>query len=61
MDIVHKCLSITPVPRLAPAFSAFRFIWSDVKQAQVGKRQLEAFGLSVAQLLQTLDREYRAE
>ena len=58
-DTIHKCLSSIPVPCLQPAFSAFKSIWSDVKQAQVGKEELEALALNVAQLLQTLDAEYR--
>jgi hypothetical protein len=49
-----------PVHHLASAFSALRFIWSTVEQAQVSKRQLDALAQSIAQLLQTLDGEYRA-
>jgi hypothetical protein len=41
MDIIQQHLSLTPVPCLLPAFSAFKFIWSDVKQAQVDETQLE--------------------
>ena len=60
MDIVQQCLSLTSVPCLISAFSAFKFIWSDVEQAQVGKTQLEVLAQSIAQLLLTLDGEYRA-
>jgi hypothetical protein len=59
MDTVQQCLSLTSVPCLIPAFSAFKFIWSDVEQAQVGKTQLDALAQSIAQLLLTLDGEYR--
>ena len=59
MDIIHQCLSVVPVPYLAPAFAAFRFIWSSVEQAQVSKQQLKALTQSVAQLLQTLHDQYR--
>jgi hypothetical protein len=41
MDIIQQHLSLTPVPCLIPAFSAFKFIWSDVEQAQVDEAQLE--------------------
>jgi hypothetical protein len=60
MDIIHQCLSIVPVPYLAPAFAALRFIWSSVEQAQASKQQLKVLAQSIAQLLQTIDREYRA-
>ena len=60
MDIIHHCLSLAPLPYLAPAFATLRFIWSSVEQAQASKRQLEALTQSIAQLLQTLDAQYRA-
>jgi hypothetical protein len=59
MDIVQQCLSLTSEPCLISAFSAFNFIWSNVEQAQVSKTQLEALAQSIAQLLLTLDGEYR--
>jgi hypothetical protein len=59
MDIVHLCLSLTPVPCLAPAFSALRFIWSSIERAKASKCQLEALAQSIAQLLKALDGEYR--
>jgi hypothetical protein len=52
-------LSLCPT-LLDPAFSALKFIWSDAEQAQVNKQQLEVLAQSIAQLLQTLDREYHA-
>jgi hypothetical protein len=60
MDIIQHCLSLAPLPYLSPAFSALRFIWSSVQQAQASKRQLEALTQLIAQLLKTLDSEYRA-
>jgi hypothetical protein len=60
MDIIQQCLSLAPVPYLAPAFSALRFICYSVEQAQASKWQLKALAQTIAQLLQTLDREYRA-
>ena len=60
MDIIHECLSLAPVPYLGHAFSVLRFIWSSIQQVRASKQQLEALALSIAQLLRTLDREYRA-
>jgi hypothetical protein len=59
MDIIHECLSLAPVPYLGHAFSVLRFIWSSIQQFRASKQQLEALALSIAQLLQTLNREYR--
>jgi hypothetical protein len=59
MDIIHECLSLVPVPYLAPSFAAFRFIWSSIEQAQASKQQLKVLAQSIAQLLQTIDQEYR--
>jgi len=60
MDIIQHCLSSTPVPHLASAFFTLKFIWSDVEQAQVSKQQLRVLVQSIAQLLHTLDTEYKA-
>ncbi|KIM73018.1 hypothetical protein PILCRDRAFT_15623 [Piloderma croceum F 1598] len=59
MDIIHECLSLVPVPYLAPSFAAFRFIWSSIEQAQASKQQLKVLAQSIGQLLQTIDQEYR--
>ena len=59
MDIVRHCL-LAPVPCLAPTFAALRFIRSSVEQVQASKSQLEALVQLIAQLLQTIDGEYRA-
>lgn len=60
MDAIHECFSLDPDPSLVPAFSAFKFVWSEVKQAQASKRQLETLAQTIAQLLQTLDEEYKS-
>jgi hypothetical protein len=60
MDIIQQCLSLAPVPYLATAFSALKFIWSSIQTAEASKRQLQALTQSIAQLLQTLEKEYRA-
>jgi hypothetical protein len=60
MDIIHHCLSVVPVPYLAPAFAALRFIWSSVEQARASRQQLQALAQSIAQLLQTLHDQYCA-
>jgi hypothetical protein len=60
MDIIQQCLSLAPVPYLAPAFSVLRFICSSVEQARASKRQLQALSQTIAQLLWTLNREYRS-
>ena len=59
MDVVHLCLSVTPVPYLAPAFSALRSIWSSIESAKASKCQLEVLAQSIAQLLKALDGQYR--
>jgi len=60
MDIIHQCLSLAPVPYLAHAFSFLRFICSSVEQAQASKQQLQALSQMIAQLLWTLNKEYRS-
>ena len=60
MDAIHVLLSLAPVPYLGPAFSVFKFLWSQITQVQASKQQLEVLAQSLAQLLQTLNTEYRA-
>ena len=60
MDIVQQCLLIAPVPCLAIDFSALKFIWSSIQQVLVSKWQLEALAQLIAEILQTLNKEYRA-
>ena len=61
MDIVHQCLSLVPVPHLAPAFTSLKFIYSFVPQVQTIQQQVDVLVQFVAQLLYTLDKEYRTE
>jgi hypothetical protein len=58
LEIIHNCLALAPLPYLATVSSAFMFIWTSVEQAS--KQQLEVLVQTIAQLLQTLDRQYRA-
>jgi len=60
MDVIHVCLNLAPVPYLGPAFSTFKFIWSQIAQVQASNQQLEVLAQSLAQLLKTLNAEYRA-
>jgi hypothetical protein len=60
MDVIHVCLSLAPVPYLSPAFSVFKFIWSQIAQVQASKQQLEVLARSLAQLLKALNSEYCA-
>jgi hypothetical protein len=59
MDIIHHCLELTPVPFLAAAFSIFRYIWTSVQQVQASKQQLQCLASLIAELLQTLNNQYR--
>ncbi|KAJ7699658.1 hypothetical protein B0H17DRAFT_1049151 [Mycena rosella] len=59
-QLLDVILGITPVPGLSAAFSLLKIIVSSVQQAREGKRQLEALAYGVAQLLDTLNIEFRA-
>jgi hypothetical protein len=61
MDAVRQCLPLTSAPELARILTVIKLICSSVEQAQISKLQLGALAHSVAQLLQTLDGEYRAK
>jgi hypothetical protein len=60
MDIIDHCLSLVPVPYLKTAFSIFRIIHSTVQHMTICKRQSQALTYSIAELLNTLDKHYRA-
>jgi hypothetical protein len=60
MDIIQHCLSLAPVPYLAPAFHVFNFIWTSVQQVQTSREQLRILIKCISELLCTLDTEYRA-
>lgn len=59
MDIITLTLALSPVPGLGAAFSLLRFIWSSVQRAEANQQQLIALSQSSAQLLGSLDNEYR--
>ena len=59
-DLIATCLSLFPIPSLHAAFSALRIIWSYVQEAKGCERQLGLLARYVAELLYTLDGEYRA-
>ena len=50
----------TSVPILKSVFSALKFLWQAVKQIEVSQEQLCTLVRFGAQLLQTLDCDYRA-
>jgi hypothetical protein len=58
-DIIEQCLSLAPVPYLSSAFHLLRMIWLSVQKAQASKRQLETLAQSIAQILGTLNEQYR--
>ena len=60
MDVIQHCLALAPVPGLSAAFSVFRYIWTFVQQIQTSKQQLLCLASMIAQLLQTLDHQYRS-
>jgi hypothetical protein len=57
LDVI---LGITPVPGLSAAFHVLRFIISSVQQVSESRRQLEELAKAVAQLLATLNAQFRA-
>ena len=60
MDIIQHALALTPVPGLSAAFSIFRYIWTSVQGVQASQQQLHCLASLIAQLLQTLDSQYRS-
>lgn len=60
MNTVDPTLPSTPLPYLLAVFTVFKRVWQTVPQAQASQEQLRALTYSLAQLLQTLDGEYRA-
>jgi hypothetical protein len=59
MDIIHTCLTMVPVPCVSTVFTIFRIIWTTIERRQVCKRQLQVLASSMAELLTTLDAQYR--
>lgn len=60
MDIIDQCLSLAPVPFLSPVFCVLRSIWASVERVHTSKQQLKALAQSIAQLLETLNKQYNA-
>ena len=56
LDVVSICLSVAPVPYLAPAFDVFRSLWTSIENIKWSRQQLEALAFSIAQLLPVLNR-----
>lgn len=59
MDVIESCLALVPVPYISTAISIFRVIWTSVQQVQASNEQLRILSHTIAQLLKTLDKEYR--
>lgn len=57
LDVI---LGLTPVPGLSAAFHVLKFIVSSVQQVNESKRQLETLAKAVAELLATLNAEFKA-
>ena len=60
MDIIQHALTLTPVPGLSAAFSVLQYIWTSVQEVQASKQQLHCLTSLIAQLLQTLNSQYRS-
>jgi len=59
LQIISTCLECTPIPGLSTAFHIFQAIWTKVQDIQALKEQWLQLSVAVAQLLNTLNREYR--
>jgi hypothetical protein len=60
VDVMDAFLALGPVPYLSNAISILRTIWKSVQQAKASNEQLRTLSYTIAQLLMTLDTEYRA-
>lgn len=60
MDVVEDIVSRAPLRHLSDIFTIFKLFWQNVQSVQVNQEQFRVLAYSIAQLLQTLDREYRA-
>ncbi|KAF8153325.1 kinase-like domain-containing protein [Crassisporium funariophilum] len=56
---IGACLDMVPVPGLRSSFLAFKMIWDTIQAIQALKEQLLHLTRTIAQLLETLDRELR--
>jgi len=60
MDAIQQCLTLVPIPYLAPAFAIFNYIWTCIQQVQGNREQLRVLTRCISELLCVLDTEYRA-
>ena len=58
MDAIPQRVSLIPVLHLAPAFTILKFIQTFIEQVETSKQQVAVLVQLIAQLLQTLDKEY---
>jgi hypothetical protein len=56
---IEQRLSLAPVPYLSTAFSYFNLICGSVEKAQASKLELQNLAVSLAQLLQALNKAFR--
>lgn len=60
MDIVEEVLSHDLLPCLSDSSNILRLIWKTVQPVSPNQRRLHTLAYFVAELLQAVDREYRA-
>ena len=60
MTAVLECLKLIPVPYVAPALAVLAAIWKAVNGVQDCKAQFVILAETVATLIITLDKQYRA-
>ena len=58
-DIISVCLSIQPVPGLHFAFTTLTWIVNTTKQVQDTKEQIGTLTLGLAQLMKTVNDQYK--
>lgn len=59
MDVVEDIVSRVPLRHLSDIFTIFKLFWQNVQSVQVNQEQFRVLAYCIAQLLQTLDQEYR--
>lgn len=58
-DLISVCLSIQPVPGLHFAFTTLTWIVNTTKQVQDSKEQIGTLTLGLAQLMKTVNEQYK--
>ena len=58
-DIISVCLSIQPIPGLHFAFTTLTWIVNTTKQVQDSKEQIGTLTLGLAQLMKTVNEQYK--